>query len=184
MGEDYERAVTEMMSMGYVRPQIEAAMRAAFNNPDRAVEYLLSVSVLNMKNKNKRTNKNVFNLKGEIPNQTEATNPHNTDELSERSDDESGDEEDLIAALRSNPQFAQLRTLLQQNPSQAPQLLSQMSQTNPELINLIRDNAEGVFGILDEDTMEGDDADDDATSEMPSHAEIRPQEREAIDRVN
>ena len=43
MGEDYEKAVTEMLSMGYLRPQIDAAMRAAFNNPDRAVEYLLSV---------------------------------------------------------------------------------------------------------------------------------------------
>jgi UV excision repair protein RAD23 len=43
LGEDYEKAVTEMLSMGYLRPQIVAAMRAAFNNPDRAVEYLLSV---------------------------------------------------------------------------------------------------------------------------------------------
>ena len=99
-------------------------------------------------------------------------------------DDESGDEEDLLAELRSNPQFAQLRTLLQQNPSQAPQLLSQMSQMNPELMNLIRDNAEGVFNMLGDETMEGDEQDDDTASEMPAHGEIRPQEREAIDRVN
>jgi UV excision repair protein RAD23 len=44
VGEEYEKSVQEMMSMGYPRPQIEAAMRASFNNPDRAVDYLLSVS--------------------------------------------------------------------------------------------------------------------------------------------
>ena len=111
------------------------------------------------------------------------------EELSEEgSDDESGaDEGDLLADLRSDPQFEQFRTLLQQNPSQAPQLLTQISQMNPELMNLIRDNAEGVFNMLDEDTMEGDDGDESSSmplaTEMSAHAEIRPQEREAIDRV-
>lgn len=45
MGAERAAAITSMEAMGFERSQIEAAMRAAFNNPDRAVEYLLTVSV-------------------------------------------------------------------------------------------------------------------------------------------
>lgn len=44
MGAERTAAITSMEAMGFERSQIEAAMRAAFNNPDRAVEYLLTVS--------------------------------------------------------------------------------------------------------------------------------------------
>lgn len=44
MGTAAEGAVAQMEAMGFVRSDIDRAMRAAFYNPDRAIEYLLTVS--------------------------------------------------------------------------------------------------------------------------------------------
>lgn len=43
LGSEREAAIANMESMGFPRDQIDQAMRAAFFNPDRAVEYLLTV---------------------------------------------------------------------------------------------------------------------------------------------
>jgi len=43
MGGEREAAIANMESMGFARADIDRAMRAAYFNPDRAVEYLLTV---------------------------------------------------------------------------------------------------------------------------------------------
>ena len=48
LGPQREAAVTNMESMGFPRAEIDRAMRAAFFNPNRAVEYLLNVGASSM----------------------------------------------------------------------------------------------------------------------------------------
>ena len=47
LGEEYEQAITNLMEMGgYDREEVVRAMNASFNNPSRAAEYLMSVSIV------------------------------------------------------------------------------------------------------------------------------------------
>jgi UV excision repair protein RAD23 len=44
-GEQLQASINNMIEMGFPRDQVMQALRASYNNPDRAVEYLMTVSV-------------------------------------------------------------------------------------------------------------------------------------------
>lgn len=46
VGEEYEKTIAGLMEMGFPRDQVVKALKAAFNNPDRAAEYLLTVILM------------------------------------------------------------------------------------------------------------------------------------------
>ena len=42
-GSDYEDMIARIAEMGFEREQIVIALEASFNNPNRAIEYLMDV---------------------------------------------------------------------------------------------------------------------------------------------
>lgn len=133
MGEEYNMMVNIIMDMGYEREQVEQALRASFNNPDRAVEYLLTG----------------------IPAQLFEDPLEDPTEAQQQLQDE-----DPLAFLRMQPQFQQMRQVIQQNPQLLNTVLQQIGQTNPALLRHISQNQEAFIRMLNEpvETTGGTDA--------------------------
>ncbi|KAL3270990.1 hypothetical protein HHI36_021493 [Cryptolaemus montrouzieri] len=146
MGEEYETMVKNITDMGYARDQVEQALRASFNNPDRAVEYLINGIPANL-------------------DEQEAVN-----ESADMSgvDERQSNADDPLAFLRSQPQFQQMRQVIQQNPQLLNAVLHQIGQTNPALLQLISQNQESFVRMLNEPLPDEDRAPESPTATLPS----------------
>jgi len=80
--------------------------------------------------------------------------------------------------LRNNPQFQQLRQVVQQQPQMLEPILQQVGAGNPQLATLISQHPEQFLQLLSEN------ADDDAPLPPGAQAiEVSAEEREAIERL-
>ena len=80
--------------------------------------------------------------------------------------------------LRNNPQFQQLRQVVQNQPQMLEPILQQVGAGNPQLAQVIAQNPDQFLQLL------GEDVDDDAP--MPPGAQqisVTEEERDAIERV-
>ncbi|XP_069621844.1 UV excision repair protein RAD23 homolog B isoform X2 [Ranitomeya imitator] len=197
LGQSYENMVTEIMSMGYEREQVIAALRASFNNPDRAVEYLL------MGIPGDREGQAVADppqAVSSVPTQPLPTvagagagaTSTITTTTTPSTPSAGGNPLDF---LQNQPQFQQMRQIIQQNPSLLPALLQQIGRENPSLLQQISQHQEQFIQMLNDPVPEsggqsggrggggGGGVAAEAGSGHMNYIQVTPQEKEAIERL-
>jgi UV excision repair protein RAD23 len=193
-GAELEAAVTQIMTMGFEREQVMKAMRAAFNNPDRAVEYLLTgipessqappaaaaaAPTVEAPDASAASGGSALNLFPEgIP---------------DMSGERSGDGQ-MLDFLRDNPQFQAIRAMVQGQPHILQPMLAELQRQNPQLYHLINNNQEEFLALLNEPLPENiqdlmaEGFGDGVPPELQggdegAHIELSQEERETIDRL-
>ncbi|KAK6457720.1 nucleotide excision repair protein [Scheffersomyces xylosifermentans] len=151
LGTEREATIQNIMEMGYDRPQVEAALRAAFNNPHRAVEYLLTGIPESLQ-------------RPDVPAPAAPVAESTAGDINAEEDYEEDRGENLFEAaaaaaqaqghggaeppagptgeLGDEDQINLLRTALQSNPELIQPLLEQLGQSNPQIAQLIQQDPE------------------------------------------
>ncbi|KAG0004084.1 hypothetical protein BGZ80_005676 [Entomortierella chlamydospora] len=204
-GTHFETAIQGMIEMGFPREQCMLAMRASFNNPDRAVEYLMNGIPEHLQAQ--------INTPAPAPAAARAPTAAATTPSSTRASETTsapaaaaqpqnlftaaaqaaadarrstsggqggaGDIENL-AFLRDQPQFQQIREMVQANPELLQPLLVQLGQSNPAMLQLINQNQQAFLQLLNEGY------EDEEGGNPPSggnHIYVTQEEQEAIQRL-
>lgn len=178
-GPSYDAMVTEMMLMGYEREQVVAALRASFNNPDRAVEYLLTGIPGTDQEQATAPEAAAAALRS---NTAPSSTPANTGSAPTTG---GGNPLDF---LRNQPQFHVMRQLIQENASLLPALLQEIGRENPELLQEISNHQQEFIQMLNEPNpgpTAGSGGETGRTGSMggQNYIQITPQEKEAIERL-
>ncbi|GJJ78983.1 UV excision repair protein RAD23 [Entomortierella parvispora] len=201
-GTNFETAIQGMMEMGFPREECMLAMRASFNNPDRAVEYLMTgipdylrqetapppartaaapasaasapatgAAAATPAAATPTTNQpqNLF---------TAAAQAAASARQGATTEGGAGDVESL-AFLRDQPQFQQIRELVQNNPELLQPLLVQLGQSNPQMLQLISQNQQAFLQLLNE----GGEGEEGHPQGGGNHIYVTQEEQEAIQRL-
>ncbi|KAF5325943.1 hypothetical protein D9611_000225 [Ephemerocybe angulata] len=198
-GAAYQSAVTGLVEMGFERDQVVRAMRASFNNPDRAVEYLMSGIPAHLEAEAAGTaapQAQAAPAGGAAPAAQQAPaaaapagQPQNLFQLAQQQQQQGGGAAAggtlpgglNLDAIRNSPQIQQLREALQQNPESAQALLQQLAVQNPGIAQLIAQNPNMLYDLLGiEADGEGEDGDIPPGAQVVS---VTPEERAAIERL-
>ncbi|KAI8801935.1 hypothetical protein BJ742DRAFT_749347 [Cladochytrium replicatum] len=199
-GSAYEAAVTGLMEMGYDRTEVVRALRAAFNNPDRAAEYLITGIPAGLARDTAPAPADPPAL-AQTPQATIPSAPAaaaaptagfvNLFEQAAAAQGNRGGAHgapagaaagagpgmnELIQHLNS-PQFQQMRQLIAAQPHLLQPMLQTIGERNPQLLELINQNPDAFLQAL----AEGGDGDDEEGAGQV--ITITPEEDAAIQRL-
>lgn len=186
MGEGYNSMVQNIMEMGYDREAVVRALNASFNNPDRAVEYLITGIP------EQALQDRPAPVGGNEQSGGESRIANLPAAAAAVAGESAGDDLSPLEFLRGQAQFNQMRSVIQQNPEMLNAVLQQIGHTNPALLQLISENQEAFVNMLNESedgrqVPVGGDEDRGGFGgllDVGSVPEFTQQDREAIERVS
>jgi uncharacterized ubiquitin-like protein YukD len=114
-----EKAIQELLSMGFERPDIEAALKLTENNTEEAIRYLMSAPGQEEDEDDDEDNENL--LMGSTG---------------------------TFGFLLNSEEFLGIREILRRNPNQFEPMMQQLESSNPELHELIRNNTEEFLNLV------------------------------------
>ncbi|KAL6655987.1 hypothetical protein ACP70R_006813 [Stipagrostis hirtigluma subsp. patula] len=191
-GSNLEATIQSILEMGggtWDRETVLRALRAAFNNPERAIDYLYSGIPEQM----------------EVPAPPPSSQPANPVQASQPaqvavpSSGPNANPLDLfpqalpnasanagagnLDVLRNNAQFQSLLSLVQANPQILQPLLQELGKQNPQIMQLIQENQAEFLRLINE-PAEGDEENMlDQFEEAVQQIAVTPEENEAILRL-
>ncbi|CEP17124.1 hypothetical protein [Parasitella parasitica] len=202
-GPQLDSVIQNLMEMGFTREQCVRALRASFNNPDRAVEYLFNgipQNILDEMDADQQAQQQGIQRPAATPaaaappsaqaastvendtgkalyaplNLFAAAQQQAQQQQQQQQQSASGNVD--FSRLRNTPYFQQIRQIALTNPAALHSLLQQLGQSNPELLRSIEANPNEFLRTL----LEGSDDEEGAGSSM---IQVTQEQKEAIDRL-
>lgn len=171
MGAHADALIDNIVGLGFERELVRSAMRAAFNNPDRAVEYLMN---------------------GFTPPAEESALPPPVSQSAVPQAQVPGHLTDTPlgplggAPLRGVPSMPeQMRSLAGVDPAALPQIMQVIGEQNPDLLRLIEQNPE-TFAQIMADILSGEGGQGQGQGQAGPgriQIELTEQEMEAVNRL-
>ncbi|KAH1048291.1 hypothetical protein J1N35_039075 [Gossypium stocksii] len=191
-GNNLEQTIQQLMDMGggnWDKETVTRALRAAYNNPERAVDYLYSgipesaeVAVPVARFSTSPTTETGAAPAAPVSGAPNSS-PLNMFPQETLSGAAAGGDGSLDF-LRNSQQFQALRSMVQSNPQILQPMLQELGKQNPQLLRLIQEHHAEFLQLINE-PLEGSEGDifDPAEQEMPHAINVTPAEQEAIERL-
>ncbi|KAK3219211.1 hypothetical protein Dsin_013181 [Dipteronia sinensis] len=191
-GNDLEQTIQQIMDMGggtWDKETVTRALQAAYNNPERAVDYLYSGIPVTAE-----VAVPVARFPASQATETGATGAAPVSGAPNSSPLNMFPQETLSGAtggglgsldfLRNNQQFQALRSMVQTNPQILQPMLQELGKQNPQLLRLIQEHQAEFLQLINE-PLDGSEGDifDQPEQEMPHAINVTPAEQEAIQRL-